>query len=149
MSLPLRVFAIGLTCFLIFADLALFSGVTATKKGPWWPAVEFAGGTLFAAFVISAYFFEKHELSQDGIASQNFLGGRKYLRWADTRSVQYSAWMNWFRLKTSDATVGISTWLIGLPHFAQMVLSHAPPDAINDRTRQLLVAAAAGKRLQT
>ena len=53
--------------------------------------------------------------------------------------------MKWFRLETQSGDVArISVMLIGPPEFARLLLSHAPPDAIEAETRLILQARADG-----
>ena len=145
MSPPRSVFIVGIVVFLFFASLAILSNAFANPTTTWWTTACFAGFALAAAPLIAAYFLERHELSREGIAFRNFVGIRKDLRWSALRSVRYSAGMSWFRLETqAGATARVSTLLTGLPEFARLVLSHAHPNAIDDRTRQLLEASAAG-----
>lgn len=57
----------------------------------------------------------------------------------------YAPAMKWFRLETRSGDVArLSVMLMGLPAFAQVLLAHAPAEAIAPETRAILEATAAG-----
>ena len=83
--------------------------------------------------------------SEEGIASRNFVGAAKYIRWSDLRSVRYVPPMKWFRLETQSGTVGrVSVKLRGLPEFARLLLHNAPAGAIEAQTLDVLRTTTAG-----
>jgi len=72
-------------------------------------------------------------------------GSGGQIRWADLKSVRFSAAMKWFRLESQSGTVvRISVLLIGLPVFAQLLLVHTPPEAIESKTLPVLRTTAEG-----
>ena len=95
--------------------------------------------------MVSGFFLEEYEVSEEGIAGRSFTGVRKYLRWSDLRAVRYAPLMKWFRLETQSGTAArISVMLIGLPEFARSLLQGAPHGVIDARTLVVLRATAAG-----
>ncbi len=107
--------------------------------------VVFGGFALLSALVVSGFFLERHDVSEEGIASRNFVGAAKYIRWSDLRSVRYVSPMKWFRLETQSGTVErVSVMLRGLPEFARLLLHNAPAGAIEAQTLDVLRTTAAG-----
>jgi len=105
----------------------------------------FIGFTAMGLPIISGYFLERHQLSNDGIAFRNFIGIRRYLRWAELREVRFAPFMRWFRLTTqSGTTARVSIMLIGLPGFARKILKHAPEEAFDEEARVMLGRIARG-----
>jgi hypothetical protein len=95
--------------------------------------------------MVADYFLGHHHLSEEGLSYGRLTGRRGYLRWADLRRVKYAPAMKWFRLETQSGDVArISAMLIGLPEFARLLLSHAPPHAIDGETLVILQATADG-----
>ena len=146
MRMPVDVLAIGMVCLLLFCGLVGTQVVFPNKTVTWWTIGIFVALALMCLPVISAFFVEKHRLSDEGMAFRNFAGVRKTVAWAELQSVRYSPAMKWFRLETGSGTVArISVALTGLPAFARLVLRSAPPAAIEPATRPVLEATAAGR----
>ena len=136
---------IGLLCFAVFAGLAIVSNVIPNKTTTWWTTSVFVGFALLSAPMVTAFFLEEYEVSEEGIAGRSFTGVRKYLRWSDLRAARYVAPMKWFRLETQSGTVArISVMLIGLPEFARWLLQRAPHGAIDAGTLAVLQDTAVG-----
>jgi len=142
---PPSTLIIGLPCFALFAGLAVVSNVIPNKTTTWWTTSVFVGFALLSAPMVSGFFLEEYEVSEEGIAGRSFTGVRKYLRWSDLRAVRYAPLMKWFRLETQSGTAArISVMLIGLPEFARSLLQGAPHGVIDARTLVVLRATAAG-----
>ena len=142
---PLSTLIIGLLCFAFFAGLAIVSNVIPNKTTTWWTTSVFVGFALLSAPMVTAFFLEEYEVSNEGIAGRSFTGVRKYLRWSDLRAVRYASSMKWFRLETQSGTVArISVMLMGLPDFARLLLQRASPGVIDAGTTEVLQDTAAG-----
>ena len=142
---PASVLVTGILSFGLFAGIIVIMHlypnrtVTPVTTGIF---VFFAAITLP---MLSAYFLERSRLSEDGLEFHNFLGMRRWLPWSELREVRFAPVMRWFRLTTrSGTTARVSIMLMGLPEFAQHVLRHAPPEALEDDLRRALRAMAAG-----
>jgi len=136
---------VGLLCFALFAGLAVVSNVIPNETTTWWTTSVFVGFALLSTPMVSGFFLEGYEISEEGIAGRSFTGVRKYLRWSDLRTVRYASLMKWFRLETQSGTVArISVMLMGLPEFARLLLQGAPHGAIDAGTLVVLRATAAG-----
>ena len=142
---PISTLIIGLVCLLLFAGAAIVSNVFPNPTVTWWTTSIFVGFALLSAVIVSAFFLEGHEVSEDGLAFRNFVGITKYLRWSDLRSVRYSPGMKWFRLETHAGTAArVSVMLTGLPEFARLLLHNAARGSIDSETFNVLGATAAG-----
>jgi len=142
---PPTTLIVGLICFALFAGLAVLSNVIPNETTTWWTTALFVGFALLSAPLISGFFLEEHEVSDEGTACRTFIGVRKYLRWSDLRAVRYASVMKWFRLETQSGTVArVSVALIGLPEFARLLLQNAPHGVIDAETLGVLRATAAG-----
>ena len=136
---------IGLVCFVFFAGIAIISNVYSNKTTTWWTTAIFVGFAVMSVPVMAGYFLARHELSDEGLSYGKLSGKRGYLRWSELHRVQYAPVMKWFRLETKSGDVArISAMLVGLPEFAQLLLRHAPPAAIEHNTLQILKATAYG-----
>lgn len=145
LSHPPSTLIVGLVCFVFFAGLAIVSNVMPNKTTTWWTTSVFVGFAILALPLISGFFLEHHEVSDRGLAGTNFLGVRKQIAWSDLRAVQYAPSMKWFRLETRSGTVArVSVMLMGLPEFARLLLRHAPHDAIDAVTKDVLRETASG-----
>jgi Bacterial PH domain len=142
---PISTLVIGLVCLVLFAGPAVVSNVFPNPTVTWWTTSIFVGFTLLSVLVLSAFFLEGLEVSEDGLAFRNFVGVRRYLRWSDLRSVRYSPAMKWFRLETHAGTAArVSVMLTGLPEFARLLLHNAARGSIDSETFNVLGATAAG-----
>src|SRR4029077_8628375 len=131
--------------FLFFAGIAIISNVFPNRTVTWWTTAVFVGFALLSLAMVAAYFLGHHQVSGEGLSYGGLTGRRGYLKWADLRRVRYAPTMKWFRLETQSGDVArISVILIGFPEFARLLLSHAPPDAIDAETRLTLQATADG-----
>jgi hypothetical protein len=142
---PLSTLIVGLVAFAFFAGLAVVSNVVPNKTTTWWTTAVFVGFALLALPLVSGFFLEQHDVSDQGLAGRTFAGVRKHVRWSDLSTVRYAASMKWFRLETRSGRVArISVMLMGLPEFARLLLQHAPKDAIDAETLNVLQETAAG-----
>lgn len=143
---PLGILIVGLVCFLFFATIAVVSNVFPNKTTTWWTTTLFVGFALLSVPMIADYFRARHYVSEEGMSYGRLLGSRRHLQWAELRSVKFAPAMKWFRLETQSGDVArISAKLLGLPEFAQLLLAHAPPQAIDPATLTVLQATAAGR----
>jgi hypothetical protein len=142
---PISTLIVGLVCFVFFAGIATISNVYANKTTTWWTTTIFIGFAAMSVPVVADYFLARHELSDAGLSYGRLSGTRGYLKWSELYRVQYAPVMKWFRLETSSGKVArISAMLVGLPEFAQHLLRHAPPEAIEKNTLHILQATAHG-----
>jgi hypothetical protein len=143
---PPSTLIMGLVCFGFFAAIAILSNVYRNKTTTWLTTTVFVGFALCSLPMITDYFIGRHTVSDDGLAYRKFYGASRYLRWRDLRSVRYAPTMKWFRLETNSGDVArISAMLRGLPAFARQLLKHAPREAFDEQTLQLVQATADGR----
>src|SRR4029077_8897864 len=136
---PPSTLIIGLVCFLFFAGIAVVSNVFANATTTWLTTTVFVGFALLALPILGDYFAARHEVSEEGLRHGRLFGAGGQIRWADLKSVRFSAAMKWFRLESQSGTVvRISVMLMGLPVFAQLLLVHTPPEAIESSTLPVL-----------
>jgi hypothetical protein len=94
---------------------------------------------------VGDYFAARHEVFEEDLRYGRLFGSGGQIRWADLKSVRFSAAMKWFRLESqSGAVVRISVLLMGLPVFAQLLLVNSPPEAIEENTLPVLRMTAEG-----
>lgn len=142
---PPSTLIIGVVVFLFFASIAVISNVFPNKTVTWWTTAVFVGFALLSLAMVAAYVLGHHQVSGEGLSYGRLIGRRGYLEWADLRRVRYAPTMKWFRLETQSGDVArISVMLIGLPEIARLLLSHAPPHAIDAETLLILQATADG-----
>ena len=142
---PPSTLIIGLICFAFFAGLAIVSNVFRNQTTTWWTTAVFTGFALMSLPMVSGFFLEEYEVSEDALSGRNFAGVRKHLRWSDLRAVRYAPLMKWFRLETQSGNVArVSVMLMGLPEFAGLLLENAPQTAIDAGSLDVLRATAAG-----
>jgi len=142
---PPSTLIIGVVVFLFFAGIAIISNVFPNKTVTWWTTAGFVGFALLSLPLVADYFLGHHQLSEEGLSYGRLTGRRGYLKWTDLHRVKYAPTMKWFRLETQSGDVArISAMLIGLPGFARLLLSHAPPHAIDAKTLPILQATADG-----
>jgi len=143
---PLGTLIVGLICFVGFASVAIHTNVFPNKTVTWWTTTGFVGFALVGLFVMSQYFVEKYEVSEEGLSGRNAFGIRKRSEWSDLRAVRYAAGMKWFRLETrSGSVVRISAGFMGLPEFARLLLQNAAEGTIDAKTMDVLRATAGGQ----
>ena len=142
---PPSTLIIGLVCFSFFAGIAIVSNVFANATTTWLTTTVFVGFALLALPLVGDYFAARHEVSEEGLRYGRLFGSGGHIRWADLKSVRFSAAMKWFRLESHSGTVvRISVMLMGLPVFAQLLLVHTPPEAIESNTLPILRMTAEG-----
>ena len=142
---PIGTLIIGLACFLLFAAIAVISNVFSNKTTSWWTTAIFLGFALLALPVVGDYFAARHEVSREGLLYGRLIGDGGFLNWDELSSVRFNSSMKWFRLETQSGTVvRISVMLMGLPVFAQMIMTYARSAAIDPTTQMVLHATAEG-----
>lgn len=147
----------GVVGVLLFGTFALSSllhpdAISGCAGRPVTPgeALAVSGGfvafTIGGVYLIASFFLDRHQLSRDGIASRNVLGGWNRITWRDLQSVKYCQYPKaWFRLETGlGSVVRISFALNDLPAFAELVLKHVPHAAMDTTTLTVLRAVASG-----
>jgi len=99
-------------------------------------------GAVLVAFCL----LERHELSQDNIASRNVFGRWRIIEWRNIKSVKYCAYPKaWFRLEArSGSIIRISFGLRGLSALGQLLLEGATNAEMDSTTRDVLRALALG-----
>ena len=146
MRMPVSILALIAVCFIFFCALIDIQITIPNPTVTWWTIGIFVGFAVMCLPVMSAFFLERHALSDQGLAFRNFAGVRKTVNWNDLQLVRYSPTMKWFRLETRSGTIArISIALTGLPAFARLVLLKAPPGAIDAASLPVLQATAAGR----
>ena len=142
---PPSTLIIGLVSFLLFAAIAVISNVFANATTTWLTTTVFVVFALLALPIVGDYFAARHEVSEEDLRYGRLFGSGGQIRWADLKSVRFSAAMKWFRLESQSGTVvRISVLLMGLPVFAQLLLVHSPPEAIENNTLPVLRMTAEG-----
>jgi hypothetical protein len=135
----------GLVCLALFAGIAVVSNVFPNKTTTWWTTAVFVFFALLSLPMVSGFFLEQHEVSEEGLAGRTFAGVRRQVRWSELRAVRYAAAMKWFRLETHSGRVArVSVMLKGLPEFARLLLEHAPQATADAETLEVLRNTAAG-----
>ena len=142
---PISTLVIGLSCFLLFAAIAVISNVLANATTSWKTTTVFVGFALLALPILGDYFAARHEVSEEGLRYGRLVGSGGYMPWTELKSVRFIEAMKWFRLESqSGKVVRLSVMLMGLPRFAQLLLAHAPPPSIEKSTLPVLQTTAEG-----
>jgi hypothetical protein len=142
---PPGILAIGLVGFALFAGITVISNVYPNRTTTWWTTAVFAGFALMNAVLIADYFRSRHALIEGGLDYGRLVGGRGRLRWADVTRVRYAPGMKWFKVETAAGRAArVSATMTGLPQFAEAVLRHVRPAAIEAETHAVLEATARG-----
>ena len=132
-------------CAGLFLAILVLANLFPNETVTWWVNAIFAGFALLSLTMVSAYFLDKHEVSEAGLSYTPLLRWtRKDLAWGEVQSLRYNPVLKWFTIKGVDRTARISVMLMGLPEFARLALAHAPSGAIDDATADLLRATAEG-----
>lgn len=144
---PPSTLVIGIVGFVLFAALGVISNtIGKNETTSVWTDLLFLFFSLMSLPMIGDYFLARHRLTPDGLEFGRLLGRRGKLRWEEVSSVEYASVMKWFRIRTQQgATIRISAMLMGLPAFAQQVLSHVPAHRIAESTREILAQTADGR----
>lgn len=143
---PVTMLIIGLVCIAFFGGIAILSNLYPNKSVTVWTTSAFIGFALMGVPCITLYFTDDHRLTRQGLSFTTFYGARKFIAWSDVASVRYAPTMKWFRIETHAGTVArLSSMLVGLPAFAQAVLSNVPPSAFDEFAAEILDATANGE----
>lgn len=143
---PLSTFLIGVVCSgLFFALIVMSTVVWPNPTATWGVEAVFAFFAILAAWLVAIYFYEKHEVSDEGLAYTTLFGARRSLRWNAVCTLSFAPRMQWFRIEdTSGSVARLSVMLMGLPEFARVALKHVPAAAIDPETLQILHETANG-----
>ena len=149
---PVAMLITGGVCIIFFVILAILSqaypgvdghGVPLKEANPWF-AVFFFGFAALGLPIVISYYRECHRIGPEELQYRT-LTKEGVLWWRGVTKVRYSHAMKWFRLEGGNGEiVRISVALTRLPEFARMALEKIPPASIDDPTRALLTATAAG-----
>lgn len=142
---PTSTLILGLVAFLFFAGVTAISNAYPNETVTWWTTSIFVGFALGSLTLVADYFIARQDVSDDGLDYRGMTGRHGYLRWTDLRRVSYSPWLKWFRLEGRSGNVArVSTYLMGLPVFADLLLRNAPPAAIEPDALEVLEDTADG-----
>lgn len=143
---PASTLAVGLVCATFFFGIAVVSNTIGKNSTTTiWTTLCFVFFGLMSLPMIADYLFARHQVSDTGIEYGRMFGQRGKLLWSDVHAVKFSDVMKWFVLEQrTGSPVRISAMLMGLPEFAKVLLSHVPPQVIDNRTRALLEETRAG-----
>lgn len=142
---PTSFLIIALVSLGFFSACAILSNLYPNDTTTWWTTAVFVGFAALSVILVLECVIISHAVSEAGLVYRRWPGTRHSLEWRDLRSVRYAPVFKWFRLETRTGEVArISAMLIGLPEFAHLLLAHAPSNAIEEKTRAILVATANG-----
>ena len=143
---PIGILILGIVSFAFFAGIALVSNtIGKNDTTSIWTTLVFLFFAALSLPLIAAFCFARHHLSPEGLDYGRLYGRRGFARWVEISSVKYAPGMKWFKLRTeSGATIRISTMLMGLPEFAQLLLSRVPHERIDGQTEAVLLETARG-----
>ena len=136
----------GVICSGLSFALLILCNLYPNGTVTWWTNATFAGVGLLSLTLVLAFFTDKHEVSELGLHYTPILRiGMKHMDWAQVKSIRYARFLKWFAIKSSDGeTARLSVMLMGLPEFARLALLHAPADALDERTKEILRVTAEG-----
>lgn len=143
---PIGIPVIGVIGFTFFAAVAIISNTVAKNAtATIWTTTIFVSFAMLSLTMVADYYFARHQYSDEGLDYGSMLGRRGHMRWKDVKSVRYVRSMKWFKLHASDgSTARISAMMMGLPGFAQRVMTQVPADSIDEKTKAILQATAQG-----
>lgn len=149
---PLAMLVVGGICIIFFVILAILSqaypgvdshGAKLKEANPWF-AVFFFGFAALGLPVVISYYRECHLIEPDELRYRT-LTKQGVLWWRGVTKIRYSPAMKWFRLEGSNGeVVRVSIAMTALTEFARVALEKIPPESIDDATRAVLTATAAG-----
>ena len=143
---PLSFLIAGVVGFIFYGGFTAVSNtIGKNETTSIWSTTIFVFLALMSLTMI-VYYFTRHRLSAEGINYTRLHGKQGYTRWSEIHEMKYRPRLGWFQLRTeAGSTIRISATLIGLPEFAQHVLTHVPLERINSSTGDLLTEIAAGE----
>jgi len=142
---PPSTLIIGLASFLFFAAIAVISNVFANATTTWLTTTVFVSFALLSLAILGDYFAARHEVSEAGLRFGRLFASGGHMRWVELKSIRFNDAMKWFRLESQSGTVvRISVMLMGLPMFAQFLLTHARREAIDASALPVLQMTADG-----
>ena len=145
MVYPVSMLIIGVVCVVVFLALAVLCWLFPGKSGSPIIVAFFGGFALLGVPLILEYVRVQFRLEPEGLRYQTLSGRRGVLAWSQIAAVRYSQAAKWFRLDGKRGElIRISSMIIGLPQFAQVILAMAPQAQIDVDTRRVLQATAAG-----
>jgi hypothetical protein len=142
---PTSVLWIAVVCIALFGGLA----VTALLTNPEGRGVTyfffFCAAALLGFYMLAEYLVVRHEVGEERFVFRTVSGKRGSAPWTDVVLIRYSPSLKWFVLHLrGGTTVRVSGMLIGLPHFAEVVLQRCPDANVDPVTRDVLTETAAG-----
>ncbi len=136
---PKRTLYFGGGAFAFFFLLAV--GTIALGSAPErWILVGFwAVFLLIATPMLLAYFRNRHELTDSEMKYGSTFGRGGRFRWSEVRRVDYQALHKRVRIEAENGRVAkVPIMLVGVPQFAQMVLTKVPTESIDPIARKAL-----------
>lgn len=138
---PVSTLIVGVVASLFIAGIAR----AALRAGETFAAGGFSVFGLMGLLMVAEYICHRHDLFDEGIHYAGLLTCRRSLRWTEVTQVRYARGWKCFKLTTqAGEVVRIAGELMGLPQFAAAVLGQVAPQAIDEPTRSILEATAAG-----
>lgn len=147
LTYPRPLFILGILYILTFLGFAALMLTTPKSKEKWSLSLFFVAMSLWGLPLITAYLFERHRVSAQGIEYGPLfgIGSGGYLPWSEVRRVKFSRFMRWFIVEGHDGTkVRVSVMMMGLPEFARYLLAAVAPEVMDAKTLYLLRQTAAG-----
>lgn len=142
LRLPKGVLALSVVGIAFFLGLAILA--YPAKTGGLGVASVFMVFAALSGYLALEYFRVWHTVTSEGLDYGTMFRGRKFVRWEEVSSVNFSP-AGWFVLKAPDKPQArISAMLRGLPEFASAVLQKVPLDRLDSKTLQLLQQTAYG-----
>lgn len=130
---------------LFFATCTVMTLLVAGEPIPVLVPLTFLAFTLLSLAMVADFAFARHRVDQRGIHYGRMFGQRGFVTWAEVERVRYVPNMKWFRIQARNGKViRVSTWLRGLPTFAQALLAGTDPKAIDAQTTAILRATSEG-----
>ncbi len=143
---PISILILGVICSGFCFALLIVSNLFPNDTVTWWTNAVFAGFGLLSLTMPLAFFIDKHEVNEAGLNYTPTFGlGLRRMDWTQVESIRYAHMLKWFVVKSRRGEVArLSAMLMGLPEFARLALIHAPSDALDEPTKDILRATAAG-----
>lgn len=138
LALPLYVFIIGLTDFLLFTTLALVSNLFPNGTESLETTMIFVVFALLGLLLVYAYFIERYSYDADAILYRKFMGRKITIHWNEIDSVTYKAGMQWFVVEYGGKKSYFALMLKGIYGFARMILKHSGKYQIDPKTLSML-----------
>lgn len=146
---PRTVRVIGVVATLFFCSLVILSNVYANETSTWLTTGIFSGFAIMSLYIVLASYYERYELTDEGIIYRTVRKRRGLLAWRDVVEVGYSNWLSAFKLQShTGKTINLSIMLMGMDVFARHALERIP-FAMNEEIRTMLEALVAQYKAAT